>query len=103
MLLHEQDLADLHTECCWDIQSAIGKRVQTVVGGHNVVGAPLPFTLSPDLIESAVRNTLDLLVKVAGPTAVNATLAYKAQIRQVVSQLVLQNIDTLVHGLQDAS
>jgi hypothetical protein len=99
-LPHDQDLVDLHSDCCADVQAALDARAES--GGHRVVGAAFP-AITPDLIESAVRNTLDLLVKVAGPSMVNATLAYKAQIRTVVSQAVLQQIDTLVHGLQDAS
>lgn len=92
---------NLHAECCQDVQAAIDARSQTPEG-HHVVGAALPSFVTAELIEAAVRNTLDLLVKVAGPTITSATLAYKAQIRQVVSQAALQQLDTLIHGLKDA-
>jgi hypothetical protein len=92
----------LHAECCQDVQAALDARSQAP-DGHRVVGAALPSFVTTELIEAAVRNTIDLLVKVAGPTITNATLAYKAQIRSVVSQAALQQIDTLIHGLQDAA
>ncbi len=72
-------------------------------GAPSVVGAALafnPFTLA--LIESTVKGALEFAAATWGSTGVAITLAYKDQIRAIIGPQVLNYVDTIVHGLQDA-
>lgn len=94
-----QELCD---SCCADVRSAIDDPSRDH-STRRVVGASFAFpALSEEVILAVVRNTLDTVLKVAGQSAVNATLAYKDAIRKLVTPLALSTIDQIVHGLQDA-
>jgi hypothetical protein len=100
--LPKEDHDALHAECCNDIQAALDARSQTP-DGHRVVGAALPFSLTPEVVELVARNTLDTVLRLSGPMLLNFATVNKAAIRKVVTPLALQTLDQAIHLLQDAS
>ena len=97
-LPHDHD--QLQAECCSDLQSAIDARSQS--GGHHVVGAALPSFVTPEVIELVARNTLDTVLRLAGPMLVNFATVNKDAIRKIVTPLALSTLDQAIHGLMDA-
>jgi hypothetical protein len=87
--------------CCEDVKAEL-EGLSPNHEGHPVVGVWPSIPITPELIETAVRSSIDMLVKIAGSTVSAGAIAFKPGVRKVVSQSALVFIDSIVHGWMDA-